>query len=114
MVAALQSFAPHHAEEEEEEKELTLERHLTSVNPRQNWYTLTTQNGQPLYKWPLPPFIDQGGERLTMWDLIPPFTFLSTFPTHMCERRTSPICPPFLVFRSWPEIFTRTRSYKRR
>ena len=30
-----------------------------------------TQNGQPLYKWPFPPFIDKGGECLTMWDLFP-------------------------------------------
>ena len=37
MVAALHSFAPHH--EEEEEKILTLDTHLTIVNPRQNRYT---------------------------------------------------------------------------
>ena len=32
------------------------------------WYTPKTQNGQPFYKGPLPPFIDQGGEGVTMWD----------------------------------------------
>ena len=30
-----------------------------------------TQNGQNLYKWPFPPFIEQGGARLTMWDHFP-------------------------------------------
>ena len=41
MAAALHSFAPHHEEEEEEEEEkiLTLDTHLTIVNPRQNRYT---------------------------------------------------------------------------
>ena len=70
MVAVLHSFAPHH-DEEEEEKILTLDRLLTIVNPRQKRYPLKTQNGQPLYKWPFAPFIDQGGERLTMWDHFP-------------------------------------------
>ena len=79
MVAALHSFAPHHDEEEEEEKKkkknrklLTLDRYLTQSNPDKNGISLITQNGQPLYKWPFPPFIDQGGERLIMWDLFPP------------------------------------------
>ena len=31
-----------------------------------NWYTLVTQNGQPLNKGLLPPFIEQGGEGVTM------------------------------------------------
>ena len=33
-----------------------------------------TQNGQPFYKGPLPPFIDQGGVGVTMWDKYPPYS----------------------------------------
>ena len=93
MVAALQSFAPHHAEEEEEkkmEKILTLDKHLTIVNPRQIGIPLTTQNGQPFYKWPFPPFIDQGGECLTMWDHFPHLpSYLHSLHTcaHVAQRR---------------------------
>ena len=43
-----------------------------------------------------------------MWYLIPPSTSLSTFPSHMCERRTSLIYPPFQVFRWWTKIFMTT------
>ena len=84
MAAALHSFPPHHdgEEEEEEEEEEEIGKEVTNPkqtlnysNPRQNRYTLMTQNGQPHYKWPFPPFIVQGGECLTMWDLFPPFYF---------------------------------------
>ena len=76
MAAALHSFAPHHEEgeeEEEEEKILTLDRHLTIVNPRQNRYTPNDSKWATPLQVALPPFIDQGGERLTMWDRFPTY-----------------------------------------
>ena len=55
-----------------------------------------TQNGQPFYKGPLPPFIDQGGEGVLQCGINIPHTLLCTFPTNMCMRCTSPI-HPFLL-----------------
>ena len=109
MVAALHNFAPHHDEEEEEEKEenrklLTLDRYLTPSNPRQNGIPLITQNGQPLYKWPFPPFIDQGGERLTMWDRPPPTylpIYISYIHVHMLHNADLLVFPGFPLHLEW-------------
>ena len=108
MVVALQSFAPHHAEEEEEEKILTLDIHLTTVNPRQNRYTPNDS------KWATPLQVDLPSlyrpRRRAPYNVgpFPTLTFLSTFLTYMCTCCTTPICSSFLGFRSWPKIFTTT------
>ena len=91
---------------EKERKETTNPRQtLDSVNPRPKWYTLLTQNGQPLYMWPSLPFIDQGGWHLTTWDLFPREP---SYPPFVCIRCTAPICSPPSSFRLWPKIFTTT------
>ena len=101
--------------EQKKKKMLTLDRHLTILSLDKNRYTLTTQNGQPLYKWPLPPFIDQGGERLTMWDHFPP---LLPYPhlqiqhvgVQRCTSRVRSLRSGFLL---WTKIFTTTVSCAR-
>ena len=48
--------------------------------------------GNPFYKGPFPPFIDQGREGATMWDKFPP-TYYVHFPLNRCTRCTSFIRP---------------------
>ena len=56
-----------------------------------------TQNGQPFYKGPLPPFIDQGREGVTMWDKYPPYFPMCIFykDVHMSHIVNSPFPPGF-------------------
>ena len=61
--------------------------------------------GNPFNRGPLPRFIDQGREGVTMWDKYP-LTFLFTFLTNMCTRCTSSI-RPFLP------VSTRSRNSSR-
>ena len=82
------AVAPQTSPEEEHNK--TLDK---DSNARPKWYTLMTQNGQPFHKGLLPPFIEQGGEGVTMWDRYSPLTLLCTFPTRMCACCTSPTRP---------------------
>ena len=115
MAAALQSFAPHHDEEEEgEEKKkkiLTLDRHLTIVNPRQNRYTPNDSKWATPLQVALPSFYRP--RRRVPYNVgpFPTLTFLSTLLTYMCTCCTTPVCSSFLGFRSWPKIFTTMYKY---
>ena len=57
----------------EKKKNGTLDEKERLPNPRSKWYTLLTQNRQPLHKRPLLPLIEQGGRDATMWDRYSPY-----------------------------------------
>ena len=69
----------------------------TALRPRPKCDTLMTQNEQPFFKGPLPPFIDKGREGVTMWDKYPPYfpMYISYKDGRASQIANSPFPPNF-------------------